>query len=457
MRSFLFTTMLLSAMTLIGCTEKTPGVPVENITLDEDVWEMNAGDTFTLEATIAPAEATDQRIEWTSDDEKVVTVEDGVVTAVAEGLATVTATTKNGRKTASCDFIVYPEGKVTAVLLNATAHRMFRDDTFQLVATVMPDNADNKNISWKSSDTKVVRVEDGLLTAMGIGEATVTVTTEEGEKTETCEVTVATDPVWARSNIVWIEDADYPDGGYLTFAAVPEDNDRIPANVQGVFFRWGSLVALSPVGAYTDDKVIFSPTNKKTYPWFSSDGTSDIPFVGDTTGEFGDYVADADDFASYHGSTGFYAATGKGDICRYITAQGWVEGAWRMPTIAESMAETFLSTAEQTWKGGSITVPDEGRNAYGFYSFETGYFAGVGVFAGDNIAKPVKGVVFYPASGGRALSAGDPFETGTRGYAWSASSATPQLSSLMLVYEGGVFQPETARKYAHPVRCIREE
>lgn len=55
--------------------------------------------------------------------------------------------------------------------------------------------------------------------------------------------------VWARSNIVWVSkpnDPNYPEGGYLTFAVTPADNATIPANSQGVFFQWGSLVAISP-------------------------------------------------------------------------------------------------------------------------------------------------------------------------------------------------------------------
>jgi uncharacterized protein YjdB len=80
---------------------------------------------------------------------------------------------------------------VTGVSLEPTTLSLTAGDTEQLVATVSPSDATNKDVTWSSSDEDVVTVVDGTLTAVGAGSATVTVTTEDGEYTATCSVEVA--------------------------------------------------------------------------------------------------------------------------------------------------------------------------------------------------------------------------------------------------------------------------
>ncbi len=79
---------------------------------------------------------------------------------------------------------------VTSVTLNKTAVSLEIDETETLTATVNPSNAANKSVAWKSSDNSVATVENGLVTAIGEGVATITVTTDDGSKTATCTVTV---------------------------------------------------------------------------------------------------------------------------------------------------------------------------------------------------------------------------------------------------------------------------
>lgn len=79
---------------------------------------------------------------------------------------------------------------VTGVTLSKTTLEFARWSTETLTATVSPEDATNKAVSWKSSNTDVVTVEDGKLTAILPGTATITVTTADGEKTATCAVTV---------------------------------------------------------------------------------------------------------------------------------------------------------------------------------------------------------------------------------------------------------------------------
>ena len=80
--------------------------------------------------------------------------------------------------------------KVTGVSLSLNTLTLVENGTSTLTATIMPGNATNQNVTWKSSDTKVATVDNGLVTAVAEGTATITVTTEDGNKTATCTVIV---------------------------------------------------------------------------------------------------------------------------------------------------------------------------------------------------------------------------------------------------------------------------
>ncbi len=165
--------------------------PVTSIALDRTSHEMTEGDEFTLTATINPSNATNKNVSWKSSNTSVATVSNGKVTAVKAGSATITVTTEDGGKTATCEVTVnakvYP---VTGVSLDKTSHEMTEGDEVTLIATINPSNATNKNVSWKSSNTSVATVSNGKVTAVKSGTAIITVTTEDGGKTATCEVTV---------------------------------------------------------------------------------------------------------------------------------------------------------------------------------------------------------------------------------------------------------------------------
>jgi hypothetical protein len=86
--------------------------------------------------------------------------------------------------------IYYRAVSVTIVTLNKTALILDVGDTETLTATIGPSNATNKNVTWSSSDTSIVTVSNGIVTAVGSGIATITVKTEDGNKTATCTFTV---------------------------------------------------------------------------------------------------------------------------------------------------------------------------------------------------------------------------------------------------------------------------
>ena len=164
-------------------------VPVTGVTLDQKSLEMTVGDEQTLTATVEPGDATNQSVRWSSSDDKVVTVENGKVRAVGVGNATITVTTEDGDHTATCEVTVNPV-PVTEVTLDKTNVTLYVGDSQTLIATVSPENATNQSVRWSSSDDKVVTVDNGKVRAVGVGTATITVMTEDGDYTATCQVTV---------------------------------------------------------------------------------------------------------------------------------------------------------------------------------------------------------------------------------------------------------------------------
>lgn len=164
-----------------------PVIPVSSVTLDKTTLELTAGSTATLTATVSPGNATDKTVTWTSNNASVATVNDGVVTAVSAGAASITATA--GGKTASCTVIVKDAViEVTSVTLDRTSLSLEEGQTATLVATVSPEDATDKTVTWSSSDPSVAIVADGIVAA--VAEGTVTITATAGDKTATCSVTV---------------------------------------------------------------------------------------------------------------------------------------------------------------------------------------------------------------------------------------------------------------------------
>lgn len=164
-------------------------VAVTDILLNKSTLSLNVGDSATLTANVAPVNATNKKVNWSSSDKKVANVSDGTVTAVGIGEAKITVTTVDGNKTASCTVKVLPV-PVTGVSLNQSTMSLKVGDTGALTAKVEPSNATNKAVSWTSSNTSVATVSNGTVTAKSVGETTVTVTTADGNQQAACTVTV---------------------------------------------------------------------------------------------------------------------------------------------------------------------------------------------------------------------------------------------------------------------------
>ncbi|MBP1919008.1 RICIN domain-containing protein [Youngiibacter multivorans] len=174
------------------CTVIVTEIPLISISLNYSEIDLLYADTISLAVAYEPSNTTDDKsITWTSSDELVATVSsDGTVTAIGNGTATITATTADGNKTASCMVIVAVP--VIGVTLDRSELSFTKfGQTDKLIATVAPSNAANQNVTWTSSNESVATVDkDGTVKAVGNGTVTVTVATEDGKKTASCVVTV---------------------------------------------------------------------------------------------------------------------------------------------------------------------------------------------------------------------------------------------------------------------------
>ena len=162
-------------------------VPTESVTLHVEEGILNVGESGELLAEILPANASNKTLTWTTSAPNVATVENGIVTAHSEGIATITATTADG-KTASC--ILHVIIPVESVTLNKTEAEIYIGEPFVLTATVYPENATDKTLVWTSSNENVAAVnENGAITARQTGTAIITATAWNG-KSATCTLTV---------------------------------------------------------------------------------------------------------------------------------------------------------------------------------------------------------------------------------------------------------------------------
>lgn len=171
-------------------------IKISDIALNETTIVLNEGQAMQLMATVSPENAENKSLTWTSSNESVVTVtQDGLVTAVARGHAVITVKTLDGSNLAAiCNVEVCRNPiLVTNIILNPTIIEGEEEETWEIKASVLPENADNKDLLWYSSDNAVASVSpDGLVSLLSKGTATITaIATDESDVKAKCIVIVA--------------------------------------------------------------------------------------------------------------------------------------------------------------------------------------------------------------------------------------------------------------------------
>lgn len=171
-----------SASLPITVSAKQPGESgLTGVSLDRYTLTLYAGEEAEqLTATLKP-EGTEAAIHWTSSNQTAATVsQDGKVTPLAAGVTVVTAAAGDYR--ASCIVTVQPERvRVTGIRFEETTHTLMMGSTVTLQPIIAPDDATVKNLTWVSSDEQTATVSrTGIVTALSVGETTITATTVDG-------------------------------------------------------------------------------------------------------------------------------------------------------------------------------------------------------------------------------------------------------------------------------------
>ena len=176
-----------------GSVEIVISIEVTGITItaaDDATTITTNGGTLQMVATVLPEDATDKTVTWSVNDEDIATIDpDGLLTAKADGVVTVTATANDGSKvTGSLEITISeqttPVVEVTGITVEGDAGATTittNGGTLQMTANVAPENATDKSVTWSVNDEAIATIDaDGLLTAKADGVVTVTATAKDG-------------------------------------------------------------------------------------------------------------------------------------------------------------------------------------------------------------------------------------------------------------------------------------
>ena len=166
-------------------------VKLQNIKLSSSTEILKKGEQKTIYVTYNPSNVTDKTLYWTSSDEKVATIREGFVKAIGDGVATLTATSRDGEKKVSCQVVVINKSQeIESISLKTTKETIEKGEEKTIYAVYNPSDVKDKTLYWISSNTSVVTVEKGRVKAVGKGTATITAVSRDGGKTASCEITV---------------------------------------------------------------------------------------------------------------------------------------------------------------------------------------------------------------------------------------------------------------------------
>lgn len=204
------------------------------ISLSRTDIDMKVGDEYTLVVTVTPETTIDKTVDWSSSDNTIASVSNGVIHALKLGETTIQAKTKDGSNlTASCRVNVIPT-MVESISLSKSEVQLILGNSERIFATILPANATNKAINWEVENPNIASVNDGLITALGIGNTIVkAIATDGSEIFAICSVIV--NPISISSIELSPSSAAINVGESLTLAAT-----ILPSNASNQQLLWQS-------------------------------------------------------------------------------------------------------------------------------------------------------------------------------------------------------------------------
>ena len=251
-------------------TTQTTTVAVTDINATINSSTINVGSTAVISASVVPANATDKALTYTSSNTKVANVTTGgVVTGISAGTAVITIAAKNGvKKTIT---VTVKAVGVTSVELDHATATIPESGTVQLKATVKPETASNKSVTWSSADPTTATVDsNGLVTGVKEGTTTITATSVDGSHKGSCKVTVTSKETSADGVSLAMtnpykdnQDKEYPNtalvGEDMTVRArvmangVPQGNRTVTLTLDAVYGNASSCFEVRQSTVQTDE------------------------------------------------------------------------------------------------------------------------------------------------------------------------------------------------------------
>ena len=190
------------------CTVNVEEIPVESITLSPTEMSVKVGTSAQITPIINPENATDKDLIWETSDASVATVDNtGKVTGVKKGTVIITAKTKDGKVKATCTVNITTDTiDVEEIILSPTSVTVKEGSTSQITATIVPENATDRELVWETSDASIATVDStGKVTGVKKGTVTITAKTKNGDVKATVTVTVEEIP---KEVVVYDDDKD---------------------------------------------------------------------------------------------------------------------------------------------------------------------------------------------------------------------------------------------------------
>ncbi len=394
--------------------------PVTEVTLDKTEYVFHTiGASLTLSPTISPSDASDKSISWKSSDESVATVDqNGKVTAKGNGTTSIIVTTTDQSKTDTCKVRVAQW--VTGITLDKTTLTLNEGQTATIsVASITPDNANDKSVIWSSDNTSVVTVDQsGKVKAVSKGTASIKATAKDGSGVcGSCSVAVLPSGTvdlglsvkWAACNLC--------ESG---FVSSPEK--------YGDYYAWG------------ETEPYYTEGNSQDNPCSSWRSRSNPAITGYNWSSYKWCNGSSSTLTKYNHKSGYGSTVDNKTVLEANddVAHAKLGESWRMPTEAEWAELRNKNNCTWTW---------------------TTNYNGTGV-AGCIVTSKKEGCtnksIFLPAAGGRVDT--DLDDVGSYGFYWSSSLDTnnPSRAYLMYFYSDGANRFNNDRCFGFSVRPVSE-
>ena len=282
------------------CHVTVTPVMVNSLTLSDTQLNLAPDDMYTLTANVLPTNADNKTLEWIIPDNNVIVTQ--VVNntrlnigAIGTGSVTITVRTTDGSNLSST-CTVNVQVSATSVALNMTSAEMTVGGVLQLTATVLPTNATNRTVTWKSSNTSIATVNSsGLVTAKSPGSAIITATTTDGTNlSATCSLLVKQNIVYASSISLNKSSAKLVAGQQMQLLATV-----LPENTTNKTVTWSSSNS-SIATVNSEGEVTAIAPGTVTITAKTSDGTN---LAATCVLTVMDYTFSIDDMEAYAGTT----------------------------------------------------------------------------------------------------------------------------------------------------------